>query len=136
MGLQSGDQFRAFELFLDIVLIPMQKMLSGLRRSQRLLFSCLFRYPSSLEEFYKCGLEGQFDDASCGKRMKLETPETWETQVSIHGNKAEIWEKLIGERDASFLSFKTRMFLLVFFTGNQLYFFKFEYILFANTNKN
>ena len=28
--------------------------------------------------------------------MKLPVPETWETQVSLRGNKAAVWEDLIG----------------------------------------
>lgn len=31
------------------------------------------------------------------KRMKLPIPETWETQLSLHGNKASTWETLIGK---------------------------------------
>ena len=31
-----------------------------------------------------------------GKRMKLKTPETWETQVSLKGNKATTWQDLLG----------------------------------------
>jgi len=39
---------------------------------------------------------GEFDEALAGTRMKLPTPETWETQISLRGNKAEVWESLIG----------------------------------------
>lgn len=28
--------------------------------------------------------------------MKLTIPETWETQISAHGNKPDVWESLIG----------------------------------------
>ena len=28
--------------------------------------------------------------------MKLPTPETWETQVALKGNKASTWEQLLG----------------------------------------
>lgn len=34
-----------------------------------------------------------------GKRMKLKVPETWETQVSSRGNKAEVWQDLIGNEN-------------------------------------
>ncbi|KAK2161070.1 hypothetical protein NP493_1607g00048 [Ridgeia piscesae] len=54
-------------------------------------------YPSSYEEFSKSHLPGVYDQEQAGKRMKLPTPETWETQVSLHGNKASTWESLIGE---------------------------------------
>ena len=29
--------------------------------------------------------------------MKLAVPETWETQLSLRGNKAVVWEELIGK---------------------------------------
>ena len=40
---------------------------------------------------------GDFDADQAGKRMRLPIPETWETQVSLRGNKAEVWESLIGK---------------------------------------
>ena len=49
-----------------------------------------------MEEFRKSKLEGVFDHERAGKRMKLPTPETWETQVSMKGNKKETWESLLG----------------------------------------
>ena len=54
------------------------------------------KYPDDLESFYKSKLPGTFDETRAGKRMKLPTPETWETQVSLKGNKALTWEDLIG----------------------------------------
>ncbi len=42
------------------------------------------KYPDTLEEFYKSHLPGTFDPKSASKRMRLPTPETWETQVSLH----------------------------------------------------
>ena len=54
------------------------------------------RYPATLEEFYASRLPGTWDQDRAGKRMKLQTPETWETQVSLKGNKAATWEELIG----------------------------------------
>jgi hypothetical protein len=57
----------------------------------------LSRYPSTLEEFYKCRLPDTWEEEKAGKRMKLPTPETWETQVSLKGNKAATWEDLLGE---------------------------------------
>ena len=55
-----------------------------------------------MEEFYKSKLPDTFDEARAGKRMKLPVPETWETQVSLRGNKAEVWQDLIG-KDLEFL---------------------------------
>lgn len=49
------------------------------------------------EEFYKSRLPGTWESERAGKRMKLPVPETWETQVSLKGNKAKTWEDLIGE---------------------------------------
>lgn len=31
-------------------------------------------------------LEGEWQGELAGKRMKLPVPETWETQISLHGN--------------------------------------------------
>ena len=42
------------------------------------------KYPDSLEAFYASHLPGTFDPEKANKRMKLPTPETWETQVSLH----------------------------------------------------
>ncbi len=55
------------------------------------------KYPEDLESFYKTRLPGTFDPERAGKRMKLPTPETWETQISAMGNKAATWEQLIGQ---------------------------------------
>lgn len=57
----------------------------------------LTRYPKTPEEFYQCHLPGAWESERAGKRMKLPVPETWETQVSLKGNKAKTWEDLIGE---------------------------------------
>ena len=61
-------------------------------------FSFAFvRYPADPDMFSKSRLPGMFDSERAGKRMKLPTPETWETQVSLKGNKAQTWEDLIGQ---------------------------------------
>ena len=54
------------------------------------------RYPETLDEFYQARLPGTFDDSKAGKRMRLQIPETWETQVALKGNKAGTWQDLIG----------------------------------------
>ncbi|XP_023330833.1 telomerase protein component 1 [Eurytemora carolleeae] len=57
------------------------------------------RYPEDRERFRECRLPGQFKPQLAGKRMKLETPETWETMISAYpGNKSEVWEHLIENR--------------------------------------
>ncbi len=45
----------------------------------------LFRYPLNSEEFRQRKLEGLFDPEKAGNRMKLDTPETWETMLSAKG---------------------------------------------------
>ncbi|XP_022100533.1 telomerase protein component 1-like [Acanthaster planci] len=62
------------------------------------------KYPESLEAFYKTRLPGTWDPDRAGKRMKLPTPETWETQVSLKGNKASIWEQLIDHKKLPFMA--------------------------------
>ncbi|XP_066270990.1 telomerase protein component 1-like [Branchiostoma lanceolatum] len=62
------------------------------------------RYPEDLESFYQSRLPGTWDPDQAGKRMKLPTPETWETQVSLRGNKAEVWEELIDHKKLPFMA--------------------------------
>ncbi|XP_064629950.1 telomerase protein component 1-like [Lineus longissimus] len=62
------------------------------------------KYPSTLEEFYKCRLPGTWEEEKAGKRMKLPTPETWETQVSLKGNKAATWEDLLDKKKLPFMA--------------------------------
>lgn len=62
------------------------------------------KYPNTFEEFIQSKLPGMFDSEKAGKRMKLETPETWETQISIKGNKAEVWEQLIDHKKLPYMA--------------------------------
>ena len=62
------------------------------------------RYPSTLHEFSAMRMEGTFDSALAGTRMKLAVPETWETQVSLHGNVASTWESLLDHRKLPFMA--------------------------------
>ncbi|XP_067949967.1 telomerase protein component 1-like [Watersipora subatra] len=62
------------------------------------------KYPQTREEFYRMKLPGEFDEMQAGKRMRLPIPETWETQVSLRGNKAEVWESLIDHRKLPFMA--------------------------------
>eukprot|EP00794_Sanderia_malayensis_P012166 gene12166-13421_t len=61
-------------------------------------------YPSTREEFRLSRLEGDWNEERAGKRMKLPTPETWETQVSLKGNKASTWEQLLDHRKLPFMA--------------------------------
>lgn len=54
------------------------------------------RYPETAEVFKSSGLSGIWDPQQAGKRMKLPTPKTWETQISLYGNTPTMWEGLIG----------------------------------------
>ena len=64
----------------------------------------MFRYPSNSEEFRQSGLDGIFNSELAGTRMKLKTPETWETQIALHGNKPEIWESLIDNKKLPYMA--------------------------------
>ena len=65
------------------------------------------RYPDDEEEFSASSLAAMgriFDPSQAHKRMKIPVPETWETQISAYGNKAEVWERLIKERKLPFMA--------------------------------
>ena len=61
-------------------------------------------YPEDPEAFRRSRLPGTWDQDRAGKRMKLATPETWETQVSLKGNKAGTWEELIDHSKLPFMA--------------------------------
>lgn len=62
------------------------------------------KYPEDAETFRKSRLPGLWDQDRAGKRMKLPTPETWETQVSTKGNKASTWQSLIDHNKLPFMA--------------------------------
>ncbi|XP_076824708.1 telomerase protein component 1-like isoform X1 [Clavelina lepadiformis] len=62
------------------------------------------KYPSDMDSFYRSGLEGTWDAARSGTRMKLPVPETWETQVSARGNNAKVWEELLDHNALPFMA--------------------------------
>jgi telomerase protein component 1 len=64
------------------------------------------RYPASEEEFQATSLaEGAaFDPSRAGKRMKIPTPVTWETELSARGNCAQVWEELIKAKKLPFMA--------------------------------
>ena len=62
------------------------------------------KYPEDAEAFRKSRLPGLWDQDRAGKRMKLPTPETWETQVSTKGNKASTWQDLIDHKKLPFMA--------------------------------
>lgn len=62
------------------------------------------KYPEDPESFRRSHLPGTWDQDKAGKRMKLPTPETWETQISLRGNKASVWEELIDHHKLPFMA--------------------------------
>nr|XP_040576695.1 telomerase protein component 1-like [Lepeophtheirus salmonis] len=62
------------------------------------------KYPMSEDEFKKLKLKGKFQPENAGKRMRLQIPFTWETQVSLHGNKPQVWHDLILSKKIPYLS--------------------------------
>ena len=62
------------------------------------------KYPEDTEAFRRSRLPGTWDQDRAGKRMKLPTPETWETQVSMKGNKAATWQDLIDHNKLPFMA--------------------------------
>ncbi|CAF1363498.1 unnamed protein product, partial [Adineta steineri] len=62
------------------------------------------RYPETSEQFYLSRLPGVFEGERANKRMKLPTPETWETQISLKGNKAAVWQQLIDNKKLPFMA--------------------------------
>jgi len=62
------------------------------------------RYPMDEEKFLKSGLNGEFQKERAGKRMKLPTPETWETQLSAKGNKHTTWQELLDHKKLPFMA--------------------------------
>ncbi|XP_036939136.1 telomerase protein component 1 isoform X2 [Acanthopagrus latus] len=62
------------------------------------------KYPADLKTFTRSGMKGNWDRERAGKRMKLKEPETWERLVSLEGNKAATWEKLIDNKSLPFMA--------------------------------
>ncbi|XP_072885036.1 telomerase protein component 1 isoform X1 [Hemitrygon akajei] len=62
------------------------------------------RYPSDLQSFSRSRLPGPWDSQRAGKRMKLPVPETWERELSLHGNTAKVWEQLIDNQKLPFMA--------------------------------
>jgi len=62
------------------------------------------KYPTSESEFREMNLSGKFEEEKAGRRMKLPTPETWETLLSEKGNKASTWEELIEHKKLPFMA--------------------------------
>ncbi|XP_041659793.1 telomerase protein component 1 [Cheilinus undulatus] len=62
------------------------------------------KYPADPKTFNHSGMKGAWDRERAGKRMKLKDPETWERLLSLEGNKAATWEKLIDNKSLPFMA--------------------------------
>ncbi|CAN9503016.1 unnamed protein product [Ophioblennius macclurei] len=62
------------------------------------------KYPSDIRAFNRSGLKGEWDPDKAGQRMKLQEPQTWERLLSLEGNKAATWEKLIDNKSLPFMA--------------------------------
>ena len=64
------------------------------------------RYPENELSFQEAfhGEDVKFDPTLANKRMKIETPKTWETELSSKGNKPEVWAKLIHSNQLPYMA--------------------------------
>ncbi|XP_058486983.1 telomerase protein component 1 [Solea solea] len=62
------------------------------------------KYPADLKAYNHSGMRGAWDRERAGQRMKLKQPETWERLLSLEGNKAATWEKLIDNKSLPFMA--------------------------------
>lgn len=62
------------------------------------------RYPATYEDYLASGLPGIFESEKANKRMRLAIPQTWETQISMRGNKAEVWQELIDNKKLPYMA--------------------------------
>ncbi|XP_078056692.1 telomerase protein component 1-like, partial [Mustelus asterias] len=62
------------------------------------------RYPSDLQSFSRSRLPGPWDSRRAGERMKFQSPETWERQLSLRGNTVKVWEELIDNQKLPFMA--------------------------------
>ena len=61
-------------------------------------------YPKTEEEFGRSRLDGVWSKEESGKRMRLKTAYTWETELSKMGNVAQAWEGLINSRKLPYMA--------------------------------
>ncbi|KAG7220866.1 hypothetical protein INR49_031318 [Caranx melampygus] len=62
------------------------------------------KYPADAKAFIHSGMKGEWDRERAGKRMRLKEPETWERLLSLQGNKAATWERLIDNKSLPFMA--------------------------------
>ncbi|XP_047446201.1 telomerase protein component 1 isoform X2 [Mugil cephalus] len=62
------------------------------------------KYPADMKAFTRSGIKGAWDRDRAGQRMRLKEPQTWERLLSLEGNKAATWEKLIDGKSLPFMA--------------------------------
>eukprot|EP00116_Pleurobrachia_bachei_P000281 sb/3460543/ len=62
------------------------------------------KYPATQDDFYRSRLNGIWDESRAGKRMKIPTPYTWETQLASKGNNAATWKELVLSRKLPYMA--------------------------------
>lgn len=66
-------------------------------------------YPATEQQFNELGLGGannarSFDAAKANRRMRLEIPRTWETELAAKGNHAFVWDSLVADKKLPFMA--------------------------------
>jgi telomerase protein component 1 len=95
------------ELELEKLTFSLKQLIRKLhvREPSHLVMAVLGKhYPESLQAFQRARLEGEWDPDRAGERMKLAVPKTWETQVSLYGNTAAVWEELIASHKLPYMA--------------------------------
>lgn len=100
IGKYCSEAKRKRELVKGSKKLSMKKliMLCHIKEPKLLVDSILGRkYPKTPEAFVESGYgpAEKFDPELAGTRLKVNTPYTWETELSKKGNKAECWEELV-----------------------------------------
>ncbi len=108
----------------DKPMLTMKQMIRQLHLSKPVYnVMCLLgkKYPVAESDFRLSGLSGQFEIERAGRRMKLPTPETWETLLSAKGNKASAWEELIEHKKLPFMAMLRNLRNLIYTGVNPKY---------------
>ena len=100
LGKYCSEAKRKRELVKGSKKLSMKKLITlcHIKEPKLLVDSILGRkYPQTPEAFVESGYgpKEKFDPELAGTRLKINTPYTWETELSKKGNKAECWEELV-----------------------------------------
>ncbi|XP_028988903.1 telomerase protein component 1 [Betta splendens] len=88
----------------DFSMKKMIKLLHIKEPAQHVMAILGKKYPADAKTFIHSGMKGEWDRERAGQRMKLEEPVTWERLLSLEGNKAATWEKLIDNNSLPFMA--------------------------------